>query len=98
MSATSDNSPAGAAENSALEFPCDFPIKMMGRDVAEFRAAARDIVEKHAGPVADNALREALSRNANFVSITITIHAGSQAQLDAIYEDLTADEHILVAL
>lgn len=94
MSELKDN----PAAESALEFPCEFPIKMMGRDTREFREAARGIVERHAGPVAEDALRVALSRKANFVSVTITITADSQALLDAIYEDLSADEQILVAL
>ncbi|MGI9249299.1 MAG: DUF493 family protein, partial [Woeseiaceae bacterium] len=37
------------ADQSVLEFPCDFPIKLMGRDTPEFRATARGLVENHAG-------------------------------------------------
>ena len=83
---------------SLLEFPCDFPIKMMGRDNDDFHAAARMIVEQHAGPVDDNAVRTAPSRNGRFISITITIEARSQAQLDAIYLDLSAHDDVLIAL
>lgn len=81
-----------------LEFPCDFPIKMMGRDRAAFHEAARAIVEQHAGPVSDEAVSVASSRNGRFVSITISIRARSKEQLDAIYMDLTAHEEVLVAL
>ncbi len=83
---------------SLLEFPCEFPIKMMGRDNSEFHSAARSIVEKHAGPVADEAIRNAPSRNGRFVSVTVTINAESQQQLDAIYMDLSAHDDVLVAL
>ena len=81
-----------------LEFPCQFPIKMMGRDHAAFHEAARSIVEKHAGEIDGEAVRQAASRKGNFVSVTITIEASSQEQLDRIYEDLTAHDEILVAL
>ncbi len=81
-----------------LEFPCDFPIKMMGRDRRRFHEAARAVVEQHAGPVPEDAIRTAASRNGRFVSITITIRAESRQQLDAIYMDLTAHDEILVAL
>ena len=54
--------------------------------------------ERHAGPVDDDQVRQSLSRNENFVSVTITITAESQAQLDSIYEDLSAHDEILVAL
>jgi uncharacterized protein len=85
-------------KESLLEFPCEFPIKMMGRDNSGFRAAARALVEQHAGPVSDEAIRSAPSRNGRFVAITITITAESQQQLDAIYMDLSASEDVLVAL
>ncbi len=81
-----------------LEFPCQFPIKIMGRDHAAFHEAARSIVGRHAGDISDDAVRQAASRKGNFVSVTITIEATSQQQLDDIYQDLTADEEILVAL
>jgi uncharacterized protein len=85
-------------EESALEFPCQFPIKMMGRDTSEFRATARALVEKHAGEVADDAVKAALSRNGRFVSVTVTITATSREQLDTIYREVTAHEDVLMAL
>lgn len=85
-------------EESAIEFPCDFPIKMMGRSSPEFRMTARALVEKHAGAVSDDAVQEALSRNDRFVSVTVTITATSQQQLDAIYQDVTDHEDVLMAL
>ncbi len=81
-----------------LEFPCQFPVKIMGRDHAAFHEAAIAIVRRHAGEVSDDAIRQAASRKGNFVSITITIDAVSQEQLDHIYHDLSAHDEILVAL
>jgi putative lipoic acid-binding regulatory protein len=45
------------SEESAIEFPCAFPIKMMGRDTAKFRATARALIENHVGPVDEDAIR-----------------------------------------
>ena len=86
------------SDDSILKFPCVFPIKMMGRDSVEFRKTARMLVEQHAGPVDDAAIRSARSRKGNFVSITITVVAQSQEQLDNIYRELTAHEDVLMAL
>jgi putative lipoic acid-binding regulatory protein len=86
------------ADESAIEFPCSFPIKMMGRDTPEFRATARTLVEKHTGAVDDAAVQTSQSRNGNFVSVTVTITATSQEQLDAIYMDVSSHEDVLMAL
>jgi hypothetical protein len=83
---------------SLLEFPCEFPIKIMGRDRPEFREAAVVVVERHAGKLDDDAIRASTSTKGNFVSLTVTITATSQQQLDDIYRDLTAHDEVLVAL
>jgi hypothetical protein len=85
-------------EKSVLEFPCEFPIKMMGRDTPEFRALARTLVEKHAGAVTDSAVQAATSRNGRFVSVTVTITATSQQQLDDLYRDVSSQDDVLMAL
>ncbi len=81
-----------------LEFPCDFPLKMMGRDTPEFHATVRALVERHTGPLSDEAIHTAQSRNGRFVSITVTINATSKEQLDNIYRELTAHDDVLMAL
>lgn len=86
------------ADESALEFPCEFPIKIMGRDTPGFRATAKGLVENHAGPVTDGAVCCSLSRNGSFVSVTVTITATSQDLLDDIYRDVSAHTDVLMAL
>jgi len=86
------------SENTIMEFPCDFPIKMMGRESPDFHATARQLVEKHTGPLDDDAFQAAQSRNGRFVSITVTVCAQSREQLDDIYRELTAHDDVLMAL
>lgn len=86
------------ADESALQFPCEFPIKLMGRDTPEFRLLARELVERHAGKLADDAVQAAISRKGSFVSVTVTITATSQQQLDDIYRDVSAHDEVLMAL
>ena len=85
-------------KDSLLEFPCSFPIKMMGRDQDGFRTAAVELVAHHVGEIEEKSIRTSMSRNGNFLSITITIEATSQNQLDNIYNDLSGHDEILVAL
>ena len=86
------------SEETLMEFPCSFPIKMMGRDTPAFRRTVRELVEKHTGPVDDDAIQSSSSRNGRFVSVTITVSAESQEQLDNIYREVSAHEEVLMAL
>ena len=81
-----------------MKFPCSFPIKLMGRETAVFRQTARNLVEKHTGPLDDDAIESALSRNGRFVTVTITVVAESREQLDNIYRDATAHDDVIMAL
>ncbi len=86
------------SEESVIEFPCDFPIKMMGRDTPGFRTIARSIIENHVGPVEDEAVKFNSSGRGNFVSVTVTVTATSQQQLDDIYRDVSGHDDVLMAL
>jgi putative lipoic acid-binding regulatory protein len=79
-------------------FPCDFPIKVMGRDSESFRTLTLAIVERHAGPIAADRISERPSSRGRFLALTYTIRAESRAQLDRIYQDLTDSGVVLVAL
>ncbi len=81
-----------------LEFPCAYPLKVMGRDNPEFRTAARSIVERHLGPVPETVVTSRASSEGNFLALTFTITAESRAQLDALYRELSGCPEILVAL
>lgn len=81
-----------------LQFPCSFPIKMMGRANGEFSDTAVGLVEQHVGKITAESIQTSKSRNGNFLSVTVTIDAKSREQLDNIYNDLSNHEDILVAL
>lgn len=86
------------ASGSLLEFPCRFPIKVMGRPGAEFEEIVSGIIFSHAQAVAGEGLKITPSKAGAYISITAVIEATSQQQLDAIYQALTDCEHVLVAL
>jgi putative lipoic acid-binding regulatory protein len=81
-----------------FQFPCEFPIKVMGRDSESFRSLTLAIVERHAGPLAAASITERPSRNGRFLALTYTIRAESRAQLDCIYQELTDSGVVLVSL
>jgi putative lipoic acid-binding regulatory protein len=86
------------AEGSLLSFPCDFPIKVMGKAADDFDALVVSLVRRHFPDLMEGAVRTRLSRQGRFMSITVTVRAESRAQLDATYLELTANERVLMAL
>ena len=84
------------ADESLLKFPADVPVKVFGRNDAEFRAAVVEIVEKHFSTA--YTVTEVASRQAAYVSLTITVRAESRARLDALYQDFVASAQVLMAL
>lgn len=84
-------------EETLLEFPCQFPIKAMGKACNEFEQAVLEIFKRHVPDLAENAIKQRPSGKGNYLAITVTITATSKAQLDAIYIDLTACEHVAMS-
>jgi len=86
------------SEETLLKFPCEFPLKVMGRHSDEFRSIVLGIVQKHAGDVAADKIEERPSKDGKYLGLTYNIHATSKAQLDALYLELTSCEKVLVVL
>jgi putative lipoic acid-binding regulatory protein len=84
--------------DALFRFPCEFPIKVMGRDSESFRTLTLAIIERHAGALAPDRISERMSSKGRFLALTYTIQAESRAQLDEIYQDLTDSGVVLVAL
>jgi putative lipoic acid-binding regulatory protein len=85
-------------KDTLLEFPCDFPIKIMGKAEDTFAEVMLSIVTKHAPDFDATRMELRASSGGNYLSITCTIVAQSKPQLDAIYMDLTAHPMVKVAL
>lgn len=81
-----------------FKFPCDFPLKVMGRRSDDFRSIVLGIVQKHAGSIEPQSIEERPSRDGNYLSLTCTFAAKSREQLDALYTELTSCERVLVVL
>lgn len=84
--------------DTLFNFPCDFPLKVMGRRTDDFRSLVLGIVQKHVGPVTAENIEERPSKDGAYLSITCTFVAQSREQLDALYRDLTSCERVLVVL
>ena len=85
-------------EESLLKFPCDFPIKAMGKAEDDFDALVVSLIRKHSPDLFEGAIKSRASKGGQYLSVTVTIRAESQQQLDNIYMDLTAEKRVLMAL
>ena len=95
MSDQDSNKPSG---EELLKFPTDYPIKVVGRPSAEFRAHIHAVFLKHVPDLETDRISERLSENGNFLSITYTIVAESREQVTALAKELVATEGVLMVI
>jgi len=86
------------ADSSLLAFPCDFPIKVMGRKQPGFAQAVTGIVVKHAPDFDPATVQLRPSRKNSYLSITCVVRATSREQLDALYQELCDHPAVVMVL
>ena len=85
-------------EESLIAYPCDFPIKVMGKAHPEFAQILTDVVLQH-DPGFDPATVELrASKGGNYLSATFTVRATSREQLDELYRSLHGHPLVSVVL
>lgn len=82
--------------DTLIEYPCDFPIKILGRTRAGFAQAIVDVVVRHAPDFDASAAEMRASKHGKYLSITCVIRAASREQLDDLYRELC--DHPLVVM
>ncbi len=85
-------------ENTLLEFPCDFPMKIIGNHQVNLLNIVGEIILKYVPNFDLQTLQTKLSRNQQYISITCIIKAESQIQLDNLYTELSAHHLIKFVL
>jgi putative lipoic acid-binding regulatory protein len=85
-------------KSSLIDYPCAFPIKVMGRKVDGLVHALTHIAEQF-DPTFDATtieLRE--SKGGNYLGVTLTVNATSRDQLDELYRTLSTHPMVKVVL
>ena len=85
-------------DETLLEFPTDFPIKIMGEKREGFAHAMVELVQRHAPDFKAETIEMRASSGGKYLSLTCTIRATSKAQLDALYREITAHPWVNMAL
>ncbi len=83
---------------SLIEYPTDFPIKIMGKREPHLVKTIVDIVQRHATDFDASTVEMRASKKNNYLSVTCTVHATSREQLDALYRDLCDHPAIVMVL
>ena len=90
---------AGAPTRQTLiEYPCDFPIKIMGARVDGFAQAVIEVVLRHAPDFDPAGAEMRPSSKGNYLAVTCTFRAVSQLQVDTMYRELTSHPMVKVVL
>jgi putative lipoic acid-binding regulatory protein len=87
-----------AEQETLLEFPCDFPLKIMGETREGFAEAIVEIVRQHAPDFDAAKVEMRASSGGKYISLTCTVTATSKPQLDDLYRALTAHPWVKVVL
>jgi uncharacterized protein len=85
-------------KDTLLEFPCDFPLKIMGKAEDALAQVVLEIVTRHAPDFDAARMEMRASSGGNYLSLTCTVIARSKPQLDALYTELSGHPLIKVVL
>lgn len=90
--------PQVASGAPKVEFPCAYPLKIVGNAAPDFKAGVLDIVERHAPDFDRDSVKLVDSRNGRFQSVRVTITATSDAQLRELFASLKATGRVHMVL
>ncbi|PCH58778.1 MAG: hypothetical protein COC19_08200 [SAR86 cluster bacterium] len=81
-----------------MDFPCDYPVKVIGFSSDTFEADIVAVFEQHCGKITDAMIKKNPSKKGNYVSVTVTIQATGEAQLQTLFAELKAIDGIKMVL
>ena len=87
-----------ATPPSPLQFPTDYPIKVVGRSARDFRSRVDAVVEQHCPGLPAERITERASGAGNFISITSTIVAENREQVTSLVGALVATAGVLMVI
>jgi len=90
--------PAPPAPDSLIEYPCQFPIKVMGRNVPGFVEAMLQLAQQFDPGFDPATLEQRPSKADNYLGLTLTVQVHNREQLDALYRALSSHPLVKVVL
>jgi putative lipoic acid-binding regulatory protein len=87
-----------ARKESLIEYPCLFPIKVMGAKVDGFVQALTHVAEQFDPTFDASTIELRPSKAGNYLGVTLTVTATSREQLDELYRTLSSHPMVKVVL
>lgn len=84
--------------DSLIEYPCDFPIKIMGAMQESFAQTMVEVVTLHDPEFHSGKMDMRPSAKGNYLSLTVTVRATSREQLDNLYRALSSHPMVKIVL
>ncbi len=81
-----------------LKFPCEYPVKVIGKDEDNFYEFVIELVSRHVPGLPQESFTTRRSGGGKYLSVSVTFIAESRAQVDALYLELSVHPRVLVAL
>lgn len=85
-------------EQSLIEYPCDFPIKVMGANVDGYVLAMTQLAKSFDPGFDATTIELRPSKAGNYLGLTLTVYVTSREQLDEIYRTLTTHPMVKIVL
>lgn len=94
-----DQKPAsGTPEETLIEFPCDFFIKVMGETSEDFANQMVQVIQAHEPKFDASKVDMRASSGGRFISLTCNVYVTSKIQLDNIYRALSEHPQVKYVL
>ena len=81
-----------------IEYPIDFPLKVIGLDEPGFEPFVIEIVRRHVADLLEENITSRLSAGNKYRSVNFLFIAQSRKQVDALYEELSSHKRVLMIL
>jgi len=95
---TTPDKPETPDADALFNFPCDFPIKVMGKTHPEFQDTIVTVIRQFDGEFDVTRIETRPSSGGNYTGLTVTVRAQSRAHLDDIYRALTGHPMVRIVL
>jgi len=81
-----------------LLFPCQYPVKVIGKDEDNFYEFVLDLITRHVPELSADDFSTRSSGGGKYLAVSVSFIAQSRAQVDGLYKELGQHKRVIVAL